>query len=732
MAEDPITIIPTGGCYDCGGRCVLKVHVKDGKMIRVETDDGEGAQYRACAKGRALRKQVYSPHRLLYPAKRAGERGEGKFDRISWNEALDTVASELSRIKKTYGSEAIMVQTLAGSSGMVHSSNQSVRRFLKSYGGYSSTWGDVSGEGAIFDARTTYGTLTNANDRDDLMNSRLILLWGIDPVTSLYGTNTPFQIKRAKEAGAKVIVVDPRFTESAAILGDEWIPIRPGTDTAMLVAMAYVMIHENIHDQEFLENYTTGFNQYRNYIMGEEDGIPKTPQWAFTKTEVPAERIVSLARQYATLKPGALIAGMAPGRNAFGEQFHRAVSTLAAMTGNVGIHGGNAAGFERPPVIPMVPEVMTRLFEGGSYDQQKKRLDTPGRKKRQPHTSKVWDAILKGKAGGYPADYKMAYIAFNNPLNQWLNTNKGVQALKKLEFIVVHEQFMTATARFADILLPVNTVWERNDFARPWMGGPYFIYQNKVIEPLGESKTDIEICRELAGRLNIKDPFFDLPEEEMIRRMMDLTQDMPSEIPDYQKFIKEGIHKIRRSEPPISFKEQIENPKDHPFPTISGKIEIYSQILADLDDPEIPPIPKHMAGWESLEDPLIERLPLQLITFHPRFRGHSSFYTNTWVNKIKPQSVYLNSQDAKARGIADGDMVRVFNDRGETIIPASVGEVIMPGVVAIAEGAWYSPDEKGRDRGGCPNVLTRDDCSPGGAFPFNGCLVQAEKFLEEE
>jgi anaerobic dimethyl sulfoxide reductase subunit A len=263
------------------------------------------------------------------------------------------------------------------------------------------------------------------------------------------------------------------------------------------------------------------------------------------------------------------------------------------------------------------------------------------------------------------------------------------------------------------------------------MGGPYFIYQNKVIESLGETKTDIDICRELARRLDIKDPFFALSEEEMIKAMVEQTQDMLCEIPDYEKFKKEGVHKIKCPEPPISFKEQIEDPEKNPFPTISGKIEIYSQILADLNDPEIPPIPKHLDGWEGPEDPLTKRFPLQLITFHPRFRGHSSFYTNIWVNQIKPQSIYLNSRDARMRGIRNGEMARVFNDRGETIILASVGEVIMPGVAAIAEGAWYAPDEKGRDRGGCPNVLTRDDCSPGGAFPYNGCLVQVEKFREE-
>ena len=726
-----VKIVPTGGCYDCGGKCVLKVHVRNGVAIRIETDNGEEPQLRACAKGRAMRRQVYSPDRLLYPQIRVGQRGEGRFERICWDEALDKVASELSRVKATYGPEAIVVMTLSGASGSLHNGNMTLRRLLKSYGGYTSSWGDVSGQGALFSSRATYGTLTNGNSRDDLMNSRLIILWGFNPATSIWSTNTIFHITQAKEAGARVVVVDPRFTNTAALLADEWIPIRPGTDTAMLAAMAYVMISENIHDAGFLERHTVGFEMYEDYVLGKEDGIAKTPQWAEVKTGVPAEIIVSLARQYATLRPGALIVGMAPGRGAFGEQFHRAASTLAAMTGNVGVHGGNAAGFERPAVVPMVPEAITQLFEGGPHQAQLKRLDAPGRNRTQPHGSHIWDAILEGRAGGYPADYKMAYIAFNNPLNQFPNTNKGVRALKQLECVVVHEQFLTATARFADILLPVTTVWERNDFVRPWMGGPYFICQNKVLEPPGETRSDVEICRELARRLGVSDPFFDLTEEEMIRQMVESMQDVTPEVPDYEKFKREGVHKIKRPAPQVSFEKQIDDPENNPFPTLTGKIEIFSQLIAELNYPDLPPIPRHLDAWEGLEDPLAKRFPLQLVTFHHRVRAHSCFDNNPWLNRLEPQSLWLSSQDAKSRGIGNGELVRVFNERGETIVPAAVSERIMPGVVALGEGAWYKPDEKGRDRGGCPNVLIKDDCSPGGAFPYNGCLVQVERFTEE-
>jgi len=438
--QDGMKIVNSGGCYDCGGRCVLKVHVKDGKAIRVETDDGDEPQIRACVRGRAMRRQMHSPDRLLYPQKRVGARGEGEFERISWDEALDTVARELIRVKNTHGPKATLALTLSGGVGSLYTGNLTVRPLLKAFGGYTSAWGDDSAEGAVFAGRATYGTLFCGNTRDDLIHSRLIIVWGANPATSIFGTNTSYYLMKAREAGARIVVIDPRFTNTAAVLADEWIPIRPGTDTALMAAMAYVMIEGNLCNSRFLEKHTVGFDKFRDYVMGREDGVPKTPQWAEAKTGVPCETIVSLARQYAMVRPASIVPGFAPGRSAFGEQFHRGAAVLAAMTGNVGIHGGGAGGFERPLVGPMVPVGFAKHFEGGSREARLRQLDVPGRLTQHPHACRLWDAILEGKAGGFPADYKLAYIAFNNPLNQYPNINKGVRALNKLEFIVVHEQ----------------------------------------------------------------------------------------------------------------------------------------------------------------------------------------------------------------------------------------------------------------------------------------------------
>src|SRR4030042_711894 len=330
-----------GTDMNCGGACLLKVHVKDGVITRLETDDGDEPQVRGCLRCRAYRQRVYAPDRLLYPLKRVGQRGEGRFERISWDEALDTVAGELKRIRDTYGAASII---LAQMTGDVCSLNNfgAMDRLLCMAGGYTSPWGVTSFQAGVYASLVTYGTWFASNNRDDLLNSRLIIMWGWDPANTITGTNTCWYLARAREAGARIVSVDPRHTDSAAVLADHWIPIRPGTDTAMLIAMAHVMIKEKLYDEAFIATYTVGFDRFKDYVMGSVDGVPKTPAWAEAITGVSSGTIEQLAREYAATRPAALMTGIAPGRTAYGEQYHRAAITLAAMTGNAGIHGGDA------------------------------------------------------------------------------------------------------------------------------------------------------------------------------------------------------------------------------------------------------------------------------------------------------------------------------------------------------------------------------------------------------
>jgi anaerobic dimethyl sulfoxide reductase subunit A len=726
--------------HNCGS-CILKLHIQDGVIKRIETDDGEEPQSRACAKGRSYRRMLAAPERLQYPMKRIGERGKGAFERISWDEAMDTVASEIKRVRDTYGPAALLFLCSIGSSFTKLNTSGLIENVLNRTGGCSGVWGGSSAQAGLFSDMMTYGEFSWTNSRDDLLNSRLIILWGWNPAVSSTYDNTRYYLSRAREAGIRIIAVDPRYTDSVATYANEWIYLRPGTDAALLIAMAYVIITDNLHDQAFLDRYTVGFERFKDYVLGREDGTPKTPVWAEAITGVPANKIADFAKEYALTKPAALMAGAAPGRTAFGEQYHRAAVTLAAMTGNIGVSGGNAPGAGIlcvfPAPVKIGPHVADRMTEGA--DNPVDRLYPPRKNaywyNRLPHA--IWyfggpssgrisrfhvaDAILRGREGGYPVDYKMIYITHTNYVNQGPNSNKSAEALKKLEFVAVTEQFMTATAKYADILLPASTDFESVDVSDGGMGLTYG-YHDRVIESVGEPRSTFEIAKELAARLGLAN-WSTKTEEEWVREIVEECED----IPDYEEFRKQGYHKLSLPRPFIGFKEKIDDPEHSPFRSRSGKIEIYSQEIADVGDPLLPPIPKYIEAWEGPNDALARKYPLQLLTTQFKRRGLSRFDTVPWLRELDPQAVLINTDDAAGRGINDGDVVRVFNDRGQMIIPAKVTPRIMPGVVDVPEGAWYAPDESGVDRGGCANVLTKDEISPAGAFCSNTALVQVER-----
>ncbi len=725
-------IIRATSAFDCGGRCPLRLHVKNNKIIRVEGDDAEEPhQLRACLRCRAYRKYIHHQDRLKYPLKRIGKKGEGKFKRISWDEALGEIAKKLEHVKKIYGNESIFLVNGAGYLGALHDGTFALI-LLSQFGGYSTRYGNVSSEGSLWACLTHYGSIMVGNSREDFLNSKLIIMWGWDPARTISGTNTIYHLIRAKEAGAKIICIDPRYHDSAAILADEWIPIFPGTDTAMMVSMAYVIIKENLCDQAFLDKYTVGFDKFKDYVFGKDDGVEKTSKWAEKITGVKASIIKNLAKEYATTKPAALMDGEGPARSAVGEQFNRCAMTLCAMTGNVGRSGGSAGGglmgfpighTYRSARIPVPGKLSMEL---GS---KKSSLNLKDRLINAVHSTKIFDAILKGKEGGYPFDIKFAWFVGNNFLNQLGNINKSVKALKKLDYMVVSELFMTPTAKFADIILPVTSTAERNDLTRPSPSGPYFTFTNKAIEPIGESKSDLKIAEELADKLGIQEFIKYLDDEDRIlKTLLKVSSDTRRIIRDFKKFKQDGIFRVKLEEPIIAFKDQIEDLENNPFNTPSGKIEIFSQRVANIKNPLCPPIPKYISTFEDRNDPLFKKYPLQLISPHPKNSVHSELYLVEWLREIEPHQAWINSIDAKHREIKDGDSICVFNDRGKLIITAWLTERIIPGVICIFEGSWYDPDENGIDRGGSVNVLTKDSYSEGGASALNTCLVQVSKF----
>ncbi|HYG58038.1 MAG TPA: molybdopterin-dependent oxidoreductase, partial [Symbiobacteriaceae bacterium] len=467
---------------NCGSKCILKVYVENGIITRMGTDDAVpddavNPQLRSCLRGWSYRERVYAPDRLQNPLKRVGRRGEGKFARISWDEALDLYAACLREVGDECGPAAIYSMDGSGTIGLtLHNTwRQLAPRFLRLFGGCTEQTLSYSSGATTVAMPYTLGAGQNCS-APNFLASKLLIAWGWNPAEGGTGTNTAYFLQQAKERGCKVYVVDPRYTDTAAAYADVWVPLKPGTDVALMSAMAWVMIQEGLQDQRFLERFATGWAEWFAYLRGETDGMAKTPEWAEPITGVEARVIRQMAREYACMRPGALVMGLGPQRAAYGEQVARCGPSLAALTGNIGIPGGYPGLMNWMLAFP--PDGMA-----------------PFPMPESPVEARVpcnqWpDLFLKGKAGGYPADISMAVATGANYLNQGGNLNKAMAALLKLKYFVVHEQFMTPTARFADLLLPVNTIFERMDIAH---ANGATVFMPPLIKSLYESRSDWEI-----------------------------------------------------------------------------------------------------------------------------------------------------------------------------------------------------------------------------------------------
>lgn len=754
-----------GACsVNCGSRCALRSHVRDNEVYWVETDNtGEDVygnhQVRACLRGRSIRRRINHPDRLNYPMKRVGKRGEGKFERISWDEALDTIAGSLKGIVEKYGNEAVYINYSSGIVGgnITRSSPSAsiIARLMAIYGGFLGQYGTYSTAQIAYAMPYTYGS-NEGNSTSDIENTKLVVMFGNNPAeTRMSGGGITYFLEQARErSNARMIVIDPRYTDTAAGREDEWIPIRPGTDAALVAGIAWVLINENMVDQPFLDTYCVGYDEktlpegapanghYKAYILGQgDDGIAKTPQWASAVTGIPVDRIVKLAREIGQTKPACICQGWGPQRQANGELTARAIAMLPILTGNVGINGGNSGARESTYTITIermpMPEnpVKTKISCFSWTDAIERGAEMT--------------ALRDGVQGKDKLDVPIKFIwnyAGNTITNQHGDINHTHDVLqddKKCEMIVVIDNFMTSSAMYADILLPdLMTVEQEDIIPNDYAGNMgYLIFIQPVTAPKFERKPIYWITSEIARRLgpDIYQKFTEgRTQEEWLKYLYAKMLAKDPQLPSYDDLKKMGIYK--RKDPAghyVAYTKFRDDPQANPLKTPSGKIEIYSSRLARIASTwEIPkgevisPLPVYASTPEGWDDPARSKYPLQMFGFHYKSRTHSSYGNIDILEAACRQEVWINPIDAQKRGIVNGDMVRVFNGRGEVRIAAKVTPRIMPGVSAMGQGAWYNADMQGDrvDHGGCVNTLTTHRPSPlAKGNPQHTNLVEIEK-----
>lgn len=716
--EQPVTEskINSSGRSNCGGRCVFQATVKNGNLLKMQFDSKKTPCIKYCIRGPAYHSTFLSHRRLRYPMKRTGKRGEGKFERITWEEAVRTITLEWKRITRQYGPQSRYVNYSSGVSAAARP-DLFAKRLLALDGGYLSNYNSYSSACAEAATPYVYGTIFSGNSSQFFKKSKCIILWAHNPKETLFGAYFMDELINAKKSGSFIIVIDPRYSATAEMLADEWIPIKPGTDSALMDAMAFVILSEGLEDRKFMDKFCLGFDEkhmpekiegeesYESYLFGRKDGLIKNPEWAEKITGIKKEKIRWLARKYAGNKPSALIQGLGAQRHSNGEQSVRGGAMLACLTGNVGIEGGYASGmgFIKSYEVPVLP--------------------MPENPYKASIPSFLWtDGILRGEemtavddgvrgVTKLKSSIKMILnLAGNTLINQHSNIKRTEEILKdtdKCEFIVVSDVFMTSSAKFADILLPAPSFLESPNITAPWREGDYLLYNNPVAAPLFESRFEYEWLKEVAGGLGLYDQFTEEKEnvEEWLSCIYEECRKKTEELPEFLEFQKEGGYFYKRSTDYIAFREQIEDFDNHPFPTPSGKIEIFSERLYGLHNRDIPAIPGYVPGFEGSEDEKIKKYPFQLIGWHTKRRCHSIHDNNLWLDKTEEPFVCINEEDAGKLKIKDGNMTTVWNDRGEIRLKARVTDKIMRGVLAAAQGAWYRPDEEGIDFRGNINVL---------------------------
>ena len=733
-------------------RCGIVAHVKEGRITGIEPGSFPVPEYdrRICLMGMSRLEYQYHKDRLRFPLKRMGERGEGRWQRINWDEAYDILAARLSEIATKFGSRSIAFYTGSGVLGVL--TKGAPHRFAAVFGGTASRPGGIDygvpkGLEYSFGVPASTFFRPGGHEYADALRSRMIILWGGN------GADTRFVdfrfVLEAQRRGAKVVCIDPNRSATAA-KADQWISLRPGTDTALALSLLHEIFAHGSQDDAFLWDHTNAPFLVRadtGQLLREADvspggssaytvwdslserpvshravGVPAMtgryrvlltggstvecapalqllvdlcgsypPERASVITGVPARTIRDLAREFASRKPASIRIGFGVDRWYYSDYTARAVANLVVATGNIGVPGGGIS------------------VHDGTYPPP---LDQRGFRSPGGREAATLDVVSLVSAieHGTPYPVKALWISAANMFNQTAANRRRVMSsiVPQLELIVVVDHFMTDTAEAADIVLPACTIFERLDL----VPGMFLQLQQKAVEPEGESKSDFDILAGLARRMGLG-AYFDRNPEEYLREMLATDHPLLAGVTLERLRREHAVFLNRPQEPYVSF-------RDRRFHTPSGRIEIYKEELI----PYGAELPRYREPVEaSPENPLYRRFPLVLLFSHSKHRIHSTFANMPMIKKIEPEPVVeIHPADARRRGIAPDQLVRVHNDRGSVALRCRFNPDLRAGVVVISEGSWVKDFP-----GGDPYGLTHEQVSPTSEnYAFYDNLVETE------
>ena len=680
-----------------------------------------------------------------------GKRGQDEFIPVSWDEAFELASKELLKTKNVYGNSAIYAGSYGwASAGRFHHAKSQVNRFFNLFGGFSSSFQSYSYAAAQtllphiigLDLYTTLEEHTTWNALSE--ECELILMFGGMPLknskVSAGGVGkhvTKLGIKKCFDKGVEFINISPLIDDAPKFLKAQQVPIRPNTDTALMLALAHILIKNQSYDKGFIEKYTVGFDSFSDYVQGKKNNQECSPEWASKITNIPVKTIYELANKIITKKTMISLSWSLQ-RASRGEQPLWMGITLAAMLGQIGTASGgfgfgyssvNSTGdsFDKIP-WQSLPQGKNKIKDFIPVARVTDMLENPG-----------GEFDYDGKKLTYP-DIKLIYWAGGNPFHHHQDLNRLTKAWQKPNTIIVNEIWWNSQARHADIIFPANTALERNDLMlNP--RDPTVVANKKAMKSYKNSKTDFEIFSGLSKKLGFLESFTEDRSEldwiKFIWNNSSKTNQKNISFPSFEEFWEKGYFELPAPKiEKIMFNDFRKDPINFPLKTPSGKIEISSETISNFQLSDCFSHPYWFEPYEWLGN--IDEYPLHLISNQPTHRLHSQLdnAANSQNSKINgKEPVMINSSDALVRDIQDGDIVMLFNKRGRVLAGANISDSVMPGVVVLSTGAWFDPDYAlNLERHGNPNVLTKDvgTSSLSQGPTCHTTLVQVEKAKREE